>query len=830
MDKNNLPQVKTSILVDCRGYEGPAYFAWLVRSRALSQCQAFFRLAIAQFKASELYAKRSLVHDSEWFLFFWLLGTTSLLLARHVPPLNSLLLAAVIAIISIFKIKLARYLAVFILAIFWASWNFQQHWLISLPSELESKSIVVQGFVTDMPRNNTSRSRFRFKVEQILTLEQEVLAPTQHLLGQMIELSCYRCPYDILPQQKWSFTVRLKRPHGYASWGAFDFEKFLFRHQLVARGYVRVKGENHFISEGDWSINKVRWRFKQQLSQQLSGYTVGHGMIAALLIGDKSQLADQHKRTFQATGVSHLMAISGLHVGLVFLFVCQLIKWLLMPFAQIFYRCPRQFIVLPPALLAAFSYSAMAGFAVSTQRAFVMLSVFVVCRLIARDNSLLRVLLIAAGIILMLDPLSILDVGFWLSCGAVFIIALAGLRFKNLTLYQLQPLLWLGMLPMSMAFFGQVSLISPLVNLLMVPLFCSILIPLVLLAFVLSQLGLETPNRILIDSLAQVFEYIYTLLEKLSRLELALIYPTWYSLVFAALMIIGAYAIWRRARAKLTLSAIAFLCLILAFIWSQDEYHKNEVEIALLDVGQGLSMVVQAKDYVLVYDTGPAYQSGFNAAEAVLIPYLRHRGISHIDTLIISHADNDHIGGFAILSETIEVGEIFTSRLDRIPEATLCETGQKWHVGAIKFEIISPQADTPQGSNNLSCVLSISNGTFRALITGDIEKQVERFLLEEGIDLKADFLLVPHQGSKTSSTAKFIDAVDPIIGLIAAGYRNHYGHPHASVVERYTNRSIKLMSTVENGSILLKFNGKDWAINTFREQEKGFWHRQKMPN
>lgn len=834
MDNNNSAQLEVSNPIDNCGVERFGYLKRLAEHGLIVCIRAKIVQALAELRASNLNAKRLLVHDSEWFLLFGSLGIVALLFCRQIPAPNQILLIAAIVSCGLTKFKATRYLFIFLVALAWGSWSLQQHWMLSLPFELESKNIVVRGHVSDLPSRNTSRTRFRFKIDQLTATEQGESSLGQELHGQMIELSCYRCPFDILPQQEWSFTVRLKRPHGYASWGAFDFEKYLFRHKLVARGYVRLKEKNQFISEGAWSVNKLRWQVKQQLSRQLSDYDLGNGlghgvgqaMIAALLIGDKSLLENRHKRTFQATGVSHLMAISGLHVGLVFLFVCQLLKWLLMPFAKIFDTWPRQYIVLPPALFAAFLYSAMAGFAVSTQRAFTMLCVFVICRLFARENGLLRVLLIAASIILVLDPFSILDVGFWLSCGAVLIIAIAGLRFENLALYKLQPILWAGMLPMSLAFFGQVSLISPFVNLLMVPLFCTLLIPLVLLAFSLSQIGLQSISEVLIVSLAKTFEAIYWLLESISELSFALIYPTPYSLTIGALLILVVHSVWRRSRVMLVIAGVSLLGLVLI----HDDYQLGEVDITLLDVGQGLSMVVQAKNYVLVYDTGPAYGSGFNTASAVLIPYLRDQGISEIDTLIVSHADNDHIGGYPVLSQTFPIGEILTSRLDRIPNARSCEAGQAWRVSEIEFEIISPQSDTPQGSNNLSCVLRISNGAFRALLTGDIEKPVEQFLLATAIDLKADFLLVPHQGSKTSSSAKFIDAVDPIVGFIAAGYRNHYGHPHAGVVGRYKSRAIGLMSTVDNGSILLKFNDKGWLIERFRVQEKGFWHRQKMPN
>lgn len=250
----------------------------------------------------------------------------------------------------------------------------------------------------------------------------------------------------------------------------------------------------------------------------------------------------------------------------------------------------------------------------------------------------------------------------------------------------------------------------------------------------------------------------------------------------------------------------------------------DELRVVLLDVGQGLSMVIETANSVTVYDTGPRYSSGFSAADAVLLPYLRRRGIDKIDTLIISHADNDHIGGYHVLRDAFPVDRVLTSRTDKIPEAQRCKTGQSWQFDNTTFKILGPNSGTPIGSNNLSCVLKLEHLGTTVLITGDIEKQVERFMHATQYEqLSADIMLVPHQGSKTSSTAEFIDAVSPNVALLAAGYKNHYGHPHASVMARYHQRGIDVFSTVESGSVLLKINSRGWRLIEYRKSERRFW-------
>lgn len=749
--------------------------------------------------------------------------------------LGLLIVALLLSLIAIRKTHWWP-LAIVLMAFCYSSWIFDRHFQKVLPSALESKNIQLSGKVVHLPDSNNVRSKFLFKIERALTIlegEDDVSsrlisrALSHGLDNQLVELSCYRCLLEIMPNQRWQLTVRLKNPHGFASWGAFDFEKYLFRHKIVARGYVRTKQSNLLISNGGFSIDNFRSNLRQQLNQQLVNYPQGRGMIAALMIGDKSLLSQQQKASFQVTGVSHLMAISGLHVGLVFLAIVWLLQYFLRPMAWVFDYWPRQQLVLIPALAGALAYSALAGFAVSTERALTMLCVFAACRIFARDVSLLKVLLIAMVGLLIVDPFSILDIGFWLSCGAVMVIGVISQRHDSLTLLRLQPLLWLGMLPMTTLFFGQVSIISPIVNLLMVPLFCLVVIPLVLLALVFGQVGLASANANLLELLAWFLEEISNLLFWLSQLSFVSFFPPGLPPLCLLLLMFAmlAYLLRRPGR-----HLLALLTGLTIYICQPNSLQEGEVRIALLDVGQGLSMVIEAKGYVLVYDTGPAYPSGFNAAQAVLIPYLRKRGISKIDQLIISHADNDHIGGMNYVQNAFDITHVLTSRLDKVPGAVACQAGQAWFVSGIGFSILSPDQQTPQGSNNLSCVLRIDNGAFSTLITGDIEKPAERYLLNAKLALKSDFALVPHHGSNSSSTENFIDAVQPKLALVAAGYRNHHGHPHPKVVERYRSARVELLSTVESGSILLNFNREKWSYTAFRKAHRRFWHRQKKPN
>jgi competence protein ComEC len=733
---------------------------------------------------------------------------------------SSDLLLAIAGVLLVSLLKVRRHFVIVsaVIGLSWSTYHFAAHIDHEFPSEFERASISVEGRVEGLPSVKKGNVKFYFRVQN---------SAVSMLRGQRIQLSCYRCKLSIQTGQTWSFTVRLKQPRGYASWGAFDYEKYLFRQQVVARGYLRVNQPYVMIDSGHSSTNRWRESIALSLKEAELESSLSKGLIAALAIGDRSWLTKQQREVFQDTGVSHLMAISGLHVGLVFLVAKFAFSYLLYPFARLFNIAARQHLVLAPALLAALLYSALAGFAVSTQRAMVMLCIYVACRFVMREAKLLKVLLIAAVVILVIDPFSILDTGFWMSCGAVAVIGLIAESTQNLALWRLQPRLWLGMLPMTSLMFGQISMVSPLVNLVMVPLFCFLLIPATLLAVGLLELGFGDVSRRLMDVLSLAFEYVFTLLEWLAGQEIARLYTVnWVYWQWAGMLLL----IYSWKKRKATQAVCWCLAISVLFFSPENRVPQGQLEVALLDVGQGLAIVVQSEDYVLVYDTGPKYGSGFTTAEAVLLPYLRSRGVRRINTLIISHADNDHMGGYSSVLEAFPVSHIMSSRLDSIPAAQACISGLSWKAGGTHFNIIGPDANTPSGSNNQSCVLQLIHGQTKLLLTGDIEKQTEQYMLNIGLELSADIMILPHHGSRTSSTMEFIQSVKPSLGLISMGYSNHHGHPHLSVVKRYLESDVKLESTVENGSILLKINDKGWIQRSYRVDNRRFWHRQKKPN
>lgn len=692
------------------------------------------------------------------------------------------------------------------------------HWQLSseFPPQWERKDIELIGQITGMPIYRDKDVTFRFEVKH-----QDTSSELAHLIGRRIQLSCYRCPLDVKPEQRWKFTVRVKRPHGYLSPGAFDYEKYLFRNKLVANGYIRLKSPNQLLHGAAPNLTQYRMDIKRRLLQIVDSSSVGANVILALSIGDKSGFTSDHRQVLQDSGLSHLIAISGLHVGLVFVCCFWLFRRVFNLIPWLFEKLPRPYLCLIAAMVCAFVYSALSGFAVSTQRALIMLSLFSISKIVVREPSLLKVLLVAASIILLYDPFSILDIGFWLSCGAVLVIHFAAVKDEKVSLLKLQPVLWIGMAPLTSLFFGQISLLSPLLNLIAVPIFCMILIPATLLAVLISGLGLIFIAEPLLICLDLIYSRMFVVLEPLVGHSLAKVDGPEISLLNVAmfLLLAGMY----RYRVKWALLSLPIYLALLAYP-AHSRVEVNGLKIALLDVGQGLAMVIHSSAGVTIFDTGSRYTSGFTAAKGVLLPYLRTQGIKKIDRLIVSHADNDHIGGYKTLVQSFPVTEVITSRVDRLMGASECVAGQRWVEAGTVFTFISPISGTPKGSNNRSCVLRVEHGNSSVLITADIEKQVERYLLNQKYVLASDILLVPHHGSKTSSTKQFIDVVNPTLALVSAGYLSHYGHPHKDVIQRYVERGIELVSTANSGTIEINITDNGYTVTRYRDTNRRFWH------
>ncbi len=705
----------------------------------------------------------------------------------------------------------------------WAAYH--AHLVVTrwLPESLEKIDLVVEGRVRSLPEERGRYLKFDFDVER------RPGSGGGSESGPRIRLRAY-APYPaIAAGERWRLVVRLTRPHGALNPGGFDYEKALFRAGIGATGYVRADARNRRLAPADEVWLPLRASITSTVDQAL-GFRSARPVIRALAIGDRSGFTPQHWEVLRRTGTAHLVAISGLHIGLV-----AGIGWWL---GQRFWRytgngplrlaAPRFGALVGVA--AAVVYAALAGFAIPTQRALIMLSVVAVALYCGRSVSPFRLLAVALLAVLIYDPLAVLDVGLWLSFGAVLALALAfnarvtGVRRVG-TWLTAQFTIAVGLLPLVALLFGEASLVGPLANSVAIPIVGLAVVPLTLGSLALHAL-FPTAGAAGLLLAAYLFDALWAGLVFLSRFDLAALTLPPPSVVEFGIACIG--ALWWVAARGVPGRWLGVLGLVpMLTTTSGPDLARGEYELVVLDVGQGLAVVVHTRHSTLVYDTGAAWD-GNDAGKAVVIPYLRHRGIARLDTLVVSHGDTDHIGGASSVLRHYRAARILTSVPHRFAAAEPCRSGQRWEVDGVEFRVLGPHPEDPLAGNDASCVLRIAGHFGSVLLTGDIEAAAERRLLQRDADgLRSDVLLVPHQGSKTSSTPAFLRAVAPHVALVSAGYRNRYGHPHAEVLARYRRLAIPVHNTAHSGALRLAVTRTGGAIRGQRDARPRLWHTHR---
>lgn len=693
-----------------------------------------------------------------------------------------------------------------------------------LPERLAGVDIDIVGNVASIPQSREGDAvRFRFKVEQASYQNKSTAMPG------LIRLSWYHNK-GIQPKagEQWQLRVRLKPPYGSLNPGGFDYEKWLFQEGIGATGYVRESIDNRRLERASpFGLSRLRTEIYNQLSQLIESDDE-RGVLIALALGERRDISPEQWSLFFNTGTNHLVAISGLHIGLVAGLVFLLMRWawgwLPSRWGELI-AAPRVAAIW--AIAVAFLYAALAGFAIPTQRALLMLLIAFGATVLQRPVRPLQLLSFALLMVLLLDPFASLSVGFWLSFAAVALIFMGinkGEQSRLARYGKLQWLLFLGLAPLLILFFGRVSLVSPVANLIAVPWVSLWVVPLTLLSVVMLALSNTLAGMMLylassgMAGLTLFLGWLESVAEPLS------IIPTsdWLLIPAAAgLGLILFYKGWQRS-----LGIVGLLPLVLI---SPPQLAEGEARFVLLDVGQGLAAVVETREHTLVFDTGARYRSGFNFGEAVILPYLRSRDLAHIDTLIVSHGDNDHVGGARSLYEQVEIRNVLTSVPEMLPwaERKSCVAGEKWLWNGVKFELLYPESlELPLSENDLSCVLKVSAQGQSLLLTGDIEEGAEQFIAEKyGAQLHADILVAPHHGSKTSSSQAFVDLVAPEWVIYPVGYRNRYHFPHQSVTNRYRLLGAKALNSFSEGAISFTLCEKCSLIpQRFRQQERRYWH------
>lgn len=695
-----------------------------------------------------------------------------------------------------------------------------------LPPELQGTPLEVRGHAVSLPETNHRYTRFDFEVS-------DMHGPNGRVPGSpgRIRLNWYRPYPEILPGNPMRLTVKLKRPHGYRNPGGFDYEGWLFRNAIQARGYVVNGGaEKSAGSEPVLSIHRWRHRIREKL-EPVVRHLDNPALIKALALGDRTDVDRLQWRVLNRTGTNHLLAISGLHIGLVAAIAFFLTVWLWPLAGRTALWLPAPHVAALVSLVAAAGYAMLAGFTVPTRRALVMIATLLLARILYRPVSRRTGFCLALLAVLILDPFAVLSPGFWLSFFAVAIILLAlssplQPAGKMGRFARIQWFLFLGLGPLLAFWFHQIPTLSILANSLAIPWISLVGVPPVLSGSL--ALAIYTPLAEFLLVLGdRSLTLIWRCLEWLAGMDagVRVLPQTAIPSLLAALAGAGLLLLPRAIPGKWT-GVFWFLPLLFP---RTDPPEPGTFRFTLLDVGQGLAAVVQTRNHVLTYDTGPAYGPDFNTGWAVVAPFLRHAGIARVDFHIQSHSDNDHLGGLedllaAVPVDTILYGERLSVNHSRVRQ---CLAGEEWEWDGVRFRILHPPADSPLRGNDRSCVLRVSAGGPSVLLTGDIERRGEQSLLElNGERLGATILVAPHHGSMTSSGEAFVRAVSPRYVLFSAGYLNRYGFPKQAIIERYRDAGAVLFDTAASGAIEFRVAEEGIDISSYREESRRFWHNR----
>ncbi|NNM20970.1 MAG: DNA internalization-related competence protein ComEC/Rec2 [Gammaproteobacteria bacterium] len=630
-------------------------------------------------------------------------------------------------------------------------------------------------------------------------------------------LRWYEFPAGVTPPRPgdlWQLDVRLRAPHGLANPGRRFRADFAFRSGLAASGYVRGSENRRIATGSTLLLASQRDRLSRQLAAGLKSDT-GGALVVALAIGDRQHLSDGHWQVLRNTGLSHLVAISGLHIGIV--------AGLGYLGGTLLGGLSRRGILLGCGLsaLLAVGYAALAGFTIPTRRALLVVLVLLLCRLSRRDARPAQALAAALLLVLVFDPLAPLEAGFWLSFFAVVVLLYAGggdgswLR----RLWSAQLAVFVGLAPLLSLLFGQVALAAPLVNLMLLPLFSLVLIPLVLGGVVVFFLHAETGLLVLARA-AALLDGVWPALQWVANFEALVYYPAHVPASVLFIAVIG--SAWLLAPRGWPARWLGLLMLLPAVLPADHRPAPGAFELTMLDVGHGLAIVVRTRRHVLLYDTGPRWRSGRSAYSSAIRPFLRLQGNAAVDRVVVSHSDNDHAGGLDEVLADFPAARVLGSG---VANKVRCQRGQRWFWDGLAFDVLHPPAGDGWTGNDASCVVRISNGKSCVLLTGDIEAAAERNLVARRYDrLRCALLAAPHHGSKTSSTAGFVAATGASHVLVSVNKTNQWGLPGATVVQRWQDAGAAVYLTANAGAISAHVSRHgEIGISRHRCRNARFW-------
>lgn len=747
-----------------------------------------------------------------------------------------------------------------------------------LPAE-EGETLEIIAMIDELPVSSDQVIRFAVRVEACVSGFTRCSVGTLYRLNWYLQRpppSAWRVPGraqaspELMPGQRWQLVVRLKQVHATANPGLFDAELRALEDGVSARGYVRSGKPLETLSA--WAlwrqspmtaVHSLRWRLREAMQHLMATADGGsRAVVVALVVGDQSAISPTAWDTFNRTGIGHLISISGLHITMLAGIAHGLV--IRMWRSRLVYRlCQVPLASLVPApvaarvaaVLTAIAYSGLAGWGIPAQRTCWMLAAALIASLSNRGAQPLNVVSAALVVVLALDPWAVLAAGFWLSFAAVAAIVwfASGGRGRSVskgvaaTLAEAgraQLAVSLALVPLGAVFFSSISLISPIANTLAIPLVSFVVTPLALLGGATALL-FPTLAGGLLTIACWTFEQLMVFINLLDRFE----HAVWIVPLPGALQLTLASIGVAVFLSQLLPGRWMALVTLLPILSAQPARpgHPHEFWLTAIDVGQGMSVLVETKAGRLLFDAGPQYGRDSDAGQRILGPYFRARGIDRLERLVLSHRDADHSGGAPGLWRSVRIAALDTSIQD--PEPLLhaarlqgivsqpCLRGDAWQWAGVRFEWLhpggtrSPSKRSPSNAN--SCVLRVSSPAGSALLTGDIEVAQEHELIEQLTAdlLRADTLIAPHHGSRTSSSAPFIEAVAPRQVIFQLGYRNRYRHPHPAVWQRYLDSGAHLLRSDWHGAVEIRYHPQQpLLIRRYRLDAHRYWRVCAQPS
>ncbi|WP_254063389.1 DNA internalization-related competence protein ComEC/Rec2 [Rhodanobacter sp. L36] len=747
------------------------------------------------------------------------------LLVQWLPALPPLMVLGALLLSAIgcaWRWPRLRWVACLPLGFVWAAWCGKMAMDARLPRALEGQDVVVVGTVTGLPALREGATTFEFETTQA-TIDGKRIA-----LHGRISVAWYDGAPIVPACSHWQLLLRLKRPRGLIDPGGADSERSALERGIVATGYVREDDGNAKLPGSRWCIDGVRDAISRGIAARVHD-PHDAALLQAFSIGDTRGLDQQDWEIARANGVSHLIAISGFHVGVAAVFGVWLILIVYALWPRLAVRIPRIQSQAASALLVASIYSALAGFGLPTVRTLLMIAVVALARCSRRGGSGSMSLALAMIATLLVDPLAVLSAGFWLSFVGVSFLMLClpsrgrGWRAFIHELSTGQLVMTVALLPLSLWFFGEASLVGALSNLIAVPVISFVIVPLALLGTLL--LGVFPPAAAPVFWLAAKLAHAqWWLLERMATWPGA----HWYLPTVSAWSLLLALcgALWLFMPRGVPLRWLGLLMFLPLLLPMRTLPANGAYEVWVLDVGQGLSVLLRTRDHALLYDAGARYPSGFDLGEAVVLPSIHALGITRLDVLMISHGDNDHAGGATVVADAFPQARRYAGEPARMHKPMeQCVAGQSWQWDGVRFRVLSPAADGTGRDNDSSCVLLVESAGGRLLLTGDISSKIEPQVAEAIGTGAPPVLLVPHHGSKTSSSGTFIAAVNPPLALVSAGWHNRFGHPKPEVVERYRLARVPLLNTADEGAMELVFmpGQPPRVVTRWRLESRRYW-------